>query len=75
MTDTLPTLAILGGTGAEGSGLGFRWAHAGYPVILGSRSAEKALEGAAELNKLMGKDLVRGMDNLSAAKEIGRAHV
>jgi hypothetical protein len=28
MTDTLPTLAILGGTGAEGSGLGFRWAHA-----------------------------------------------
>jgi hypothetical protein len=68
MTDILPTLAILGGTGAEGSGLGFRWAHGGYPVILGSRSAEKALEGAAELNKLLGKDLVRGMDNLSAAK-------
>ena len=69
MTDALPTLAILGGTGAEGSGLGFRWAHAGYPVILGSRSAEKAQDGAAELNKLLGKDLVRGMDNLSAAKE------
>jgi len=68
MTDALPTLAILGGTGAEGSGLGFRWAHGGYPVILGSRSAEKAQEGAAELNKLLGKDLVRGMDNLSAAK-------
>jgi NADPH-dependent F420 reductase len=69
MTDTLPTLAILGGTGAEGSGLGFRWAHAGYSVILGSRSAERAREGAAELNKLLGRDLVRGMDNLSAAKE------
>ena len=69
MTDALPTLAILGGTGAEGSGLGFRWAHAGYPVILGSRSAERAQEGAAELNKLLGKDIVRGMDNLSAAKE------
>ena len=69
MTDALPTLAILGGTGAEGSGLGFRWAHAGYPVILGSRSAERAQEGAAELNTLLGRDLVRGMDNLSAAKE------
>jgi len=64
-----PTLAVLGGTGAEGGGLAFRWAHAGYPVIVGSRSAEKAQDGAAELNKLLGKDLVRGMENLSAAKE------
>jgi NADPH-dependent F420 reductase len=69
MSDVLPTLAVLGGTGAEGSGLAFRWAHAGYPVILGSRSQEKALAGAAELNGLLGKDLVRGMDNLSAARE------
>jgi NADPH-dependent F420 reductase len=69
MSDALPTLAVLGGTGAEGSGLAFRWAHAGYPVILGSRSTEKAQAGAAELNGLLGKDLVRGMDNLSAAKE------
>ena len=64
-----PTLAVLGGTGAEGSGLAFRWAHAGYPVIIGSRTAERAQEGAAELNKLLGRDIVRGMDNLSAAKE------
>ena len=69
MSDTLPTLAVLGGTGAEGSGLAFRWAHAGYPVILGSRSAEKAQAGADELNALLGRDLVRGMDNLSAATE------
>jgi NADPH-dependent F420 reductase len=62
-------LAVLGGTGAEGSGLAFRWAYAGYPVIVGSRSAEKAQAGAAELNTLLGKELVRGMDNLSAAKE------
>ncbi len=67
MTDSLPTLAVLGGTGAEGSGLAFRWAYAGYPVIVGSRTAEKAQAGAAELNALLGKDLVRGMDNLSAA--------
>ncbi len=69
MSDTLPTLAVLGGTGAEGSGLAFRWAHAGYKVIIGSRTAEKAQAGAAELNTLLGKDVVRGMDNLSAAKE------
>lgn len=68
MTDSLPTLAVLGGTGAEGGGLAFRWAHAGYPVIIGSRSAEKAEKGAAELNALLGRDLIRGMDNPSAAK-------
>ncbi len=68
MTDALPTLAVLGGTGAEGGGLAFRWAHAGYPVIVGSRSTEKAEAGAAELNALLGRDLIRGMDNLSAAK-------
>ncbi len=44
-----PTIAVIGGTGAEGSGLAFRWAAAGYPMILGSRSAEKAEQSAAEL--------------------------
>ena len=33
---------MLGGTGQEGSGLAFRWAHAGHRVILGSRDADKA---------------------------------
>ena len=41
-----PTLAIIGGTGALGSGLAMRWAAAGYPVVLGSRSRDKA-EAAA----------------------------
>ena len=36
------TIAVLGGTGAEGGGLAIRWANAGYKVILGSRSKEKA---------------------------------
>lgn len=30
------TVAILGGTGAEGSGLALRWAQAGLHVIIGS---------------------------------------
>jgi len=45
-----PTLAVIGGTGAEGSGLVVRWAAAGYPVIIGSRSQEKAATVAAELS-------------------------
>ena len=50
---TKPTLAILGGSGKEGSGLALRWAAAGYPVVLGSRSAERAEEAAAELTKIV----------------------
>ena len=45
-----PTLAVIGGTGAEGSGLVVRWAAAGYPVIIGSRSQEKAATVAVELS-------------------------
>jgi len=40
--DTILTLGIIGGTGKEGSGLAFRWAHAGYEVIIGSRDPERA---------------------------------
>ena len=48
---TKPTIAVIGGTGAEGSGLAVRWAAAGYPVVIGSRSAEKAASAAAELSQ------------------------
>lgn len=73
MTDQ-PTLsnaviAILGGTGKEGKGLAYRWARAGYNVIIGSRTAEKAQAAAAELLALAGGDkLIRGMVNLEAAQ-------
>ena len=69
MTDTKQTLAILGGTGNEGSGLAFRWGHAGHKVILGSRSPEKAVQVAEELNTLLGRKMFSGADNLSAAKQ------
>lgn len=67
--ETLPTLAVLGGTGHEGGGLALRWAHAGYDVIIGSRSQEKAEGAAAELNEALGIDTVRGMANADAARE------
>lgn len=61
------TIAVLGGTGKEGSGLALRWAHAGHPVIIGSRSPERATETAATINRRIGADRARGSDNLSAA--------
>jgi NADPH-dependent F420 reductase len=62
------TIAILGGTGKEGKGLAYRWAQAGYRVILGSRSAEKAQAAARELSARPGmRGSVSGADNLSAA--------
>jgi NADPH-dependent F420 reductase len=65
---TLPTIAILGGTGKEGPGLAIRWAYAGYPVIIGSRQAEKAQATAAELNASLGSQAVRGLENGEAAR-------
>ncbi len=66
-TDARPTIAILGGTGEQGPGLAMRWARAGYPVIIGSRQAEKAQRVAAELNERLGAPLLQGMDNAAAA--------
>lgn len=61
------TVAVLGGTGKEGAGLVMRWARAGYRVIIGSRSAEKAETKAAEYNEILGENLLVGMTNESAA--------
>jgi NADPH-dependent F420 reductase len=63
------TLAILGGTGKEGPGLAYRWAKAGYHVIIGSRTAEKAERVAAKVNARLGRDAVRGMPNDLAARQ------
>lgn len=67
-SDSLPTIAVLGGTGAEGSGLALRWANAGYSVIIGSREEARAQASAAELNEILGRDAVRGMANADAAR-------
>ncbi len=68
----LPSIAVIGGTGKEGKGLAYRWAKAGYPVIIGSRSAEKAVQTAAELReKLSGKASIIGLLNADAAAQAG----
>jgi len=68
-----PVLAILGGTGDLGTGLARRWAQAGYRIVIGSRTADKAEAAAAELKALMrergiAEVDVRGTDNLAAAQ-------
>jgi hypothetical protein len=60
-----PAIAVIGGTGSLGSGLARLWAMAGYHVIIGSRTKEKA-ETAAEALGAAG--CVRGDDNRGAAR-------
>src|SRR5262245_39744268 len=60
------TIAIVGGTGAEGSGLALRWAHAGHRVIIGSRDAAKAQALADELNRKLGTTMLSGMTSDAA---------
>jgi len=62
------TIAVLGGTGAEGGGLALRWAQAGHHVVIGSRSADRAASAAAQINDKLGQQQASGADNLAAAR-------
>jgi NADPH-dependent F420 reductase len=42
-------IAVMGGTGPQGKGLGYRFARHGHDVVIGSRAAEKAEATAAEV--------------------------
>jgi NADPH-dependent F420 reductase len=72
MSEQKPSIAILGGTGALGTGLARRWAQAGYPIIIGSRTADKAQTAVDELKAIMSE---RGIENISveAADNIAAA--
>ena len=67
--DSVP---IIGGTGALGAGLAMRWLQAGTPVVIGSRSAERAGEAAAKLRAAVPDARAEGLVNEEAA---GRAEV
>jgi NADPH-dependent F420 reductase len=66
LTEPIP---IIGGTGALGAGLATRWAKAGVPVVLGSRSAERAEEAAAKVREAVPGSEVSGLENGDAAKQ------
>ena len=62
-------IAVLGGTGAEGSGLALRWAAHGHEVLIGSRSVERAQAMAQQIAAKAGRSArVRGTSNLEAAR-------
>src|SRR6267154_1171596 len=63
-------IAILGGTGPEGSGLANRLARAGEHIVIGSRDAARAKEAAQQLrNQIGGAAKIEGADNAAAAAE------
>src|SRR5205823_14081721 len=53
-------VALVGGTGPAGIGLGARAARAGHEVLVGSRSEERAHEAAAKILELAGTGNVSG---------------
>ncbi|MGE0067685.1 MAG: NADPH-dependent F420 reductase [Solirubrobacterales bacterium] len=63
-TEPIP---IIGGTGALGAGLATRWAKAGVPVVLGSRSAARAGEAAEKIRAAVPGADVTGLENGEAA--------
>lgn len=66
----MSTIAVIGGTGPQGKGLGYRFARGGHDVILGSRQESRAVEAADELAARLTGDSagsVGGADNAKAA--------
>jgi NADPH-dependent F420 reductase len=68
-TRTPQTIAVVGGTGAEGGGLALRWAAAGHHVIIGSRDAGRAASAAQELCALLPEGRIEGRASAAAVAE------
>jgi NADPH-dependent F420 reductase len=59
-------IAIIGGTGKEGKGVGYRWGKAGHHIHIGSRSIEKAETAAQVLREQIPGATIEGMTNYDA---------
>ncbi|MBS4754569.1 NADPH-dependent F420 reductase [Nocardioides sp. zg-ZUI104] len=70
MTSPHYTVAVIGGTGPQGKGLGYRFAKNGHDIVIGSRAAEKAETVAAEVSERLasvdGAGTARGATNVDA---------
>ncbi len=62
-------VAILGGTGKEGTGLALRWARAGHQILIGSRSADRAWDRARDLARRVPGAAFEGGTNDAAARD------
>jgi NADPH-dependent F420 reductase len=65
------TVAVVGGTGAEGSGLALRFAHAGVRVRIGSRDVKKAQDAARRIGEQTKAAEVTGHTNGEAVAAAG----
>lgn len=65
-------VAVVGGTGAEGSGLALRFAKAGLRVLIGSRTLDRAQAAAKEIAKQAGAGEITGHTNSDA---VGKAPI
>jgi 8-hydroxy-5-deazaflavin:NADPH oxidoreductase len=68
MHEETPTIAVVGGTGAEGSAIALRLGHAGCPVIIGTRDPSKGARISEDLNGILGRSAVRFADNVEAVR-------
>jgi NADPH-dependent F420 reductase len=64
-------VAVIGGTGAEGSGLALRFAKAGLRVLIGSRNLDRAQAAAREISAHAATDHVTGHTNPDAVSKAG----
>ena len=62
-------VAVVGGTGAEGSGLALRFAKAGLRVLIGSRNLDRAQAAAREIAAQAGAGEVTGHTNPDAVSK------
>jgi 8-hydroxy-5-deazaflavin:NADPH oxidoreductase len=66
-----PVIGVIGGTGQQGLGLALRWAAAGIPIIIGSRSRARAEAAADRVRAAAPQErssAVEGKDNIEAAR-------
>ena len=61
------TVAILGGTGDLGTGLAIRWSKAGYKIVIGSRTQDKADAAVTALKEISPDTPAEAMQNAAAA--------
>ncbi len=71
MKDMFPAIAVVGGTGAEGSAIALRLGKAGHRVTIGTRDRARGASVAAELNAALGRSAVGFADNSAAAAAAG----
>jgi len=64
-----PVVAVVGGTGAEGSGLALRFAKAGLRVFIGSRNLDRAQAAAKEIAAQAGAGEITGHTNSDAVSK------